>query len=51
MYVCLLEELCTSQTIISLGMDFRALADNTLRCLMNYYRDGGDCKGIVHFLF
>lgn len=28
-------------------MDFRALADNTLRCLMNYYRDGGDCKGIV----
>lgn len=31
-------------------MDFRALADNTLRCLMNYYRDGGDCKGIVHFL-
>uniref|UniRef100_K1QAG2 Uncharacterized protein n=1 Tax=Magallana gigas TaxID=29159 RepID=K1QAG2_MAGGI len=26
-----------------------ALADNTLRCLMNYYRDGGDCKaGIIH---
>lgn len=32
-------------------MDFTALEDSTSRCLTNYYRDGDDCIGIVHFLF
>lgn len=31
-------------------MDFRVLADSK-RCLTNFYEDGDECKGFVHFVF
>lgn len=35
--------------IISLKLNFRVLADSTLLCLVNFYQDGNDCKGIALF--
>lgn len=32
-------------------MDFRVFVDSILLCLINYYKDGDECKGIVYFLF
>lgn len=48
--------LFTNYLLLKIGIDniitkmiFRALADNTSLCTVNFYQDGNDCKGIALF--